>query len=243
MEAPEVISVRSNEIVRLAPGLIARVSGLVAEVRDVRTHFSREVAIARHLRGCPIVAPYEPAGPHEHGGRVITLWEEAPPGRPGDGAAVGRALRACHERLASFDGELPPLRALLDEAAALSPELGPRIARCAAALDALPAQPLHGDAGVGNVLPGPRWNDWEDCCRGPVIWDVASLVARPRVMGTDVELAEAALAAYDDAPGMELLDVAIEARVLQGTAWSALSVARGIADPEHLRKRREWLGM
>ena len=235
---------RSNEIVRLSPGLVARASGLVAEVRDVRAHFEREVAVARHLRGCPIVNPYEPAGPHERGGRVITLWEEAPPGRPDDGAAVGRALRACHERLASFAGDLPPLGALLDEAAALSPELAPRIARCAEALDALPAQPLHGDAGVGNVLAGPLWNDWEDCCRGPVIWDVASLVARPRVMDTDVELAEAALAAYGSGvPGYELLDVAIEARVLQGTAWSALSVARGIADPENLRKRRAWLGL
>jgi Ser/Thr protein kinase RdoA (MazF antagonist) len=174
---------------------------------------------------------------------VITLWEEAPAGPRPDGAAVGRALRACHERLASFDAELPPLRALLDEAAALSPDLAPRIARAAEQLEALPVQPLHGDAGIGNVLPGPRWNDWEDCCTGPLIWDVASLVARPRVMGTDLEIAEGALAAYGDAPGLELLDVAIEARVLQATAWSALSVARGIADPENLRKRRAWLGM
>jgi hypothetical protein len=233
--------------VRLAPGLIARVSGLVDEVRDTREHFAREVAIARHLAGGPIVEPYEPAGPHEYAGRVITLWEEVSAGPPPDGMAIGCALRTCHERLASFGGDLPPLSALLDEAAALSPELAPRIARGAQALSALPVQPLHGDAGIGNVLSGPhpppRWNDWEDCCTGPLIWDVASLVARPRVMQTDLERAEAALAAYGDAPGLELLDVAIEARVLQATAWSALSVARGIADPEHLAKRRRWLGM
>jgi hypothetical protein len=236
--------VRSNEIVRLAPGLVARVSGLVDEVRDTRVHFEREVAIARHLRGGPVVEPYEPAGPHTCDGRVITLWHEVPPGPPAEGAAIGEALRDCHARLRTFDGELPPLRALLHEAAALSPELAPRLARCTDALDELPAQPVHGDAGLGNVLPGPRWNDWEDCCRGPVLWDMASLVARPRVMETDVERAEAALAAYGDAPGRdELLDVAVEARVLQATAWSALSVARGIADPAHLVKRRAWLGI
>src|SRR4051794_27805191 len=123
VERAELISVRSNEIWRLAPGLVARVSGLVDEVRDTREHFAREVAVARHLAGCPVVAPYEPAGPHECVGRVITLWEEVPAGPRPDGAAVGRALRACHERLAAYPGELPPLQALLDEAAALSPEL------------------------------------------------------------------------------------------------------------------------
>ena len=238
---------RSNEIWRLAPGLVARVSGLVAEVRDVRAHFEREVAVARHLRGGPVVSPYEPAGPHEigsHPPRVITLWEEVPAGPPPGGAAIGAALRDCHERLRDFSGDLPPLRDLLGEAARMSPELAPRIARCADALDDLPAQPLHGDAGLGNVLTGPRWNDWEDCCRGPILWDIACLVARPRVMRTDLDTAEAALDAYGDAPGrVELLDTAIEARVLQGTAWSALSAARGVADPEHLRIRRAWLGL
>ena len=133
---------------RLAPGLVARVSGLVAEVRDVRAHFEREVAVARHLRGGPVVEPHEPAGPHEVDGRAVTLWEEVPPGPAPGGAEIGRALRTCHDRLRTFAGELPPLRALLEEAAAMSPELAPRIARCAERLDALPTQPIHGDAGI-----------------------------------------------------------------------------------------------
>src|SRR4051812_36156227 len=139
VERAEVISVRSNVIVRLAPGLVARVSGLVDEVRDTREHFAREVAVARHLRGRPVVDPYEPAGPHEIDGRIVTLWEEVPAGPPPDGAAVGRALRACHESLATYRGDLPPLRALFDEAAAMSPELAPRLERCTAALAPLPA--------------------------------------------------------------------------------------------------------
>jgi len=48
--------------------------------------------------------------------------------------------------------------------------------RLGAAVYAMPAQPLHGDAHAGNVLvtpSGPMWNDFEDAWCGPVEWDYA----------------------------------------------------------------------
>jgi hypothetical protein len=254
--APQVVSVRSNVVVRLAPsGPMARVGGLTAEVRDVRAHFAREVALCRHLaaRGAPAARPYEPAGPHERDGHVVTLWEAAPEGPPPPADEAGPALRACHEALRTLPSQHapPPLADLLGEALGLAGMCGLQrgerlllrghLLRASAEVLAsgLPAQALHGDAGPGNVLPGPLWNDWEDCCTGPVVWDLASLVASPRVHGEGLEHAEATLAAYGPFEGD--LDTFVHARAAQVAAWAALAVSRGSSMPARLQARLDWL--
>src|SRR3954451_6206269 len=272
VEQPVLVSIGSNVIVRLAPdGPVARVSGLVDRVRDTRAHFTRDVAIARHLAvaGAPAVRPAEPAGPHAvdgrlappaagpsqpagpHAvdGRVVTFWEwVAPPGAPA-GPEIGRALRACHEAVAGLEVDLPPLQSLLDEASVVAGrgaltvddrnyvrvELERVSARIAAL--GLPERPLHGDAGLGNVLPGPRWNDWEDACLGPPAWDRACLVTTARVQNQDRERAEAALAAAGEEPA----PLFVRGRALQATAWSSLAVTAGTTTPQRLARRLAWL--
>jgi hypothetical protein len=235
-----VLAARSNVIVLLAPGgPVARVGGLTATVRDVREHFAREVDVARflHAAGAPVVAPHEPAGPHERDGRALTLWELVPDGPPPGGAELGAALRACHEALRGYRGTLPPLHALLDEAAVVArraldgEDRALVVDGLARVVEALPdgGQALHGDAGLLNVLPGPRWYDWEDAVFGPVGWDLACLVTTRRVLEYDRERAEAALAAA----GVEPDPLLIRARALQTAAWSAL------AGSPNLRRRLE----
>jgi Ser/Thr protein kinase RdoA (MazF antagonist) len=54
----------------------------------------------------------------------------------------------------------------------------------AAATAGAPGQPLHGDAGVGNLMATGRgwvWHDFEDACSGPVGWDLAATTASPRL--------------------------------------------------------------
>jgi aminoglycoside phosphotransferase (APT) family kinase protein len=246
-----VVSVRSNVVVRLAPGgPFARVGGLTAEVRDVREHFAREIVLTRHLAaaGAPAVRPHEPAGPHEHAGHVVTLWQAVGDGPPPPGDQAGRALRACHEALrtlprASASG-LPGVTELLGEAlglvdAAAGLPRGDRLllrghllrATAEVLAAGLPDQPLHGDAGPGNVLAGPAWNDWEDCCSGPVAWDLGCMVSSPRVLGVERDRAEAALVAYGPFPGDDVLDVFVHARAAQTAAWSAYTAGRGADGP------------
>ena len=74
------------------------------------------VAVAERL-GAPVVAPFAPAGPHEHDGRLITLWALAPGGLAEDGAAIGATLRACHAALRAYGG--PPLPELFVRARGL----------------------------------------------------------------------------------------------------------------------------
>ena len=229
-------------MVLLAPGgPVARIGGLTTRVRDVREHFAREVDIARHLAavGAPAVRPVEPAGPHERDGRVLTFWELVPDGPEPDGAALGAALRACHDALRDYPGELPPLRALLDEAGEVA-RLALHGDDRALVLDGLArvserlpdgGQAVHGDAGLLNVLPGPVWNDWEDAVRAPVDWDLACLVTTRRVLDDDRERAEAALRAAGGEPD----PLFIEARALQTAAWSAL------AGSANLGARLAWL--
>lgn len=250
---PSIVAVGSNVIVRLAPeGPIARVAGLTAQARNATEWFGREVAIARvlHLRGAPVVAPFEPAGPHTHDGHIVTLWALADGERDTDGARAGRALADCHGALLGGRTklDLPPLTILLAEADSIAGRtrlaadeerlVRGALERCETAIaqTGLPDQPLHGDAGLGNVLGG-LWNDWEDACYGPVAWDLACLVATARATGERQEIAEAALAAH----GGELLDVFVLARVAQTAAWSAFTLAQAGRDSGRLTQRLDWL--
>src|SRR5262249_23995975 len=86
-------------------------------------------------------------------------------------------------------------------------------------------RPVHGDAHLNNVLHtarGPLWGDWEDCFLGRRGWDLACLVKTQRVLGEGEGSSEIALAAYGDDFDSGLLDLMIEARTVQVTAWSAL---------------------
>ena len=117
-------------------------------------------------------------------------------------------LRDLHAVLRGFPGPLPVLAPLQDIPAYLArPQtrldarqksaLATAYARLTAELDpAAPAQPLHGDAGAGNLMAtgqGWVWHDFEDTCSGPVAWDLAASTASPYQDGAPV------LAAYGDA--------------------------------------------
>ncbi len=63
----------------------------------------------------------------------------------------------------------------------------------------LPAQALHGDVSLSNLLHTPRrlvWNDFEDTFRGPVHWDVASYVISLRTRGVSSSFVRRMLDAY-----------------------------------------------
>ena len=157
-----------------------------------------------------------PPGPHSRGGFVMTLWEYVNElDQLVDPSLAGRTLRACHEALDGFEGDLPLLGALEETAAILSvlsedgtlssadSEMLQRTSeRSFRRIERLGLQmkPVHGDANLTNALntpSGPVWTDWEDTFEGPREWDLACLVARSRILGEGVGRAEEALAAYD----------------------------------------------
>ena len=163
----------------------------------------RELAVGSHAAraGAPVVQPsglLDP-GPHRRGGHVIAFWQYAGPRRGVEPAAAGEALRAIHEALADYDGDLPSLHTgdvagILDslepsEDVELLRELGRR--RPAGA-----TQAIHGDAHLANCLPGPLWHDLETACRGPREFDLAALALSADVR--DDPPSRIALEAYGD---------------------------------------------
>lgn len=178
---PVVLSDAWHVLVHLRPlPVVARVSSgkpLQPEDRIVL-----ELAVASHAAraGAPVVPPTDllDPGPHRHGGHVVAFWQYVEPGGELDASAAGVGLRAIHEALADYSGELPELhtadtRGLLDS---LEPSADVEFLRelLSRAIDG-PTQALHGDAHLANCLPGPRWHDFETACRGPREFDLAAL--------------------------------------------------------------------
>lgn len=247
------IAAGSNVLVHLKPApLVARVmTGTAILHDDAQQWLAREVAVGAFLaeRTDLVVAPSDllPPGPHERDGLWMTLWrfvphdQDAPPPDPRE---LGGSLRNLHLALAEFRGDLAPLSEIRDWLERLlavvrpSPPLTQRdLDWLRFELDALtpavfesslPAQPLHGDASMSNLLRTDRglvWNDLEDVCAGPVAWDVTGLVASARARGHSATFMEELLAAYGD-PGVESLETFLDAHALYDIVWHAFEARR-----------------
>jgi len=165
----------------------------------------RELDVARHLAraGAPTVRPSDliDPGPHWHGPHVLVFWRYIVREGELDPAAAGRGLRAIHEALAGYPGELPASGRAAEVREMLAPfEPSSDIELlCTLAARRLPSgQALHGDAHLFNCLQtatGPVWHDLETACCGPREYDLAALVLRDRSREPD-PAARAALAAY-----------------------------------------------
>jgi hypothetical protein len=243
----------SNVLVHLKPApVVARVmTGTAVLHDDPEQWLEREVAVGVFLAGRTdlVVPPTDilPPGPHEQDGLWMTLWrfvphdEQAPPPQPWE---LGRSLRALHTALADFPGDLPPLSEIRDWLERLLAELRPSSPLTQRDIDwlrfelealtpavfesSLPAQPLHGDASLSNLLRTDRglvWNDLEDVCAGPLAWDVAGLVTSARARGRSAKFSDELLAGYGE-PGVEGLQTFLEAHALYDVVWQAFEARR-----------------
>jgi Phosphotransferase enzyme family len=247
------IAAGSNVLVHLKPApVVARVmTGTVVLHDDPEQWLAREVAVGAFLAGRTdlVVPPSDilPPGPHEQDGFWMTLWkfvphdEQAPPPEPWE---LGRSLQGLHAALADFPGDLAPLSEIQDWLERLLAELRPSPALTRQDIDwlrsqmealttavfesSLPAQALHGDASMSNLLRtdnGLVWNDLEDVCIGPVVWDVAGLVASARARGQSAKFIEELLAGYGES-GVEGLEAFLEAQALYDVVWQAFEARR-----------------
>jgi hypothetical protein len=248
-----LIAAGSNVLVHLRPApIVARVmTGTAVLHDDPEEWLAREVAVGAFLAGRTdlVVPPSDilPPGPHEQDGLLMTLWkfvphdEQAPPPKPRE---LGRSLRALHAALADFPGDLAPLSGTRDWLERLLAQLRPSPELTRQDIDwlrfqldaltpavfesSLPAQALHGDASLSNLLrtdSGLVWNDLEDVCTGPLAWDVAGLVTSVRARGQSATYIEELLATYGE-PGVEDLDAFLEANTLYDVVWQAFEARR-----------------
>lgn len=255
----EILQDGSTLVLRLTETLVARIVQDRNGPRQGTEWFARENAIAQHLtrHGAPVIPLHSslPPGPHEHLGYPMNFWEfvtrtEADP-EPGE---IGRTLRQCHEILRSFPERLPALGILTETVAILQDrELFPsrtqrmlheRLTSSLEVLDHLPAQPLHGDAYMGNLMNTTRgllWTDWEDAFSGPVEWDVASLIWNAQILDEDHGTVSAILGAYGPV-NQSALRQCLVARAAVMTAWYPILYPNPNAERQSkLNRRIAWL--
>ena len=235
----------SNLLVRLAPApVVLRIATFTALVRgDPLPYLEREVSLVSYLTsiGAPVMPPSDivPAGPHVIGGWAMSAWRYVvhERGAVADPIAVLHALDDLHAALRTYPGELPLLNPAADDldravrfavargiysAAQAADMLARRDEVMAELLAATSAtQALHGDAFPRNSLLSPAgivWIDLEDCCTGPVTWDLGVLIRQ----GGGDRVAAIARRRHGD----EAIRLAIALRGLQGDVWTALHDAR-----------------
>ena len=253
---PLILSDGANVIVHLSPSpVVAKVAATTMLVRpDVAAWLQRELDVVSFLAraNAPVLAPSAeiPAATHTAAGHVMSFWRYHRPSgdaRPGE-SAIGSMLRDLHAALRGYPrplGLLTPLndipgflaRADTQLSAADRAMLGGAFARLTAELDpdSCAAQPLHGDAGGGNLMAagtGWVWHDFEDTCAGPVAWDLAASTASQRTDGARI------LRAYGISVDAAQLAVCEQLRRLHLTVWYALYAERL---PEHRQRAAELL--
>jgi hypothetical protein len=256
----EVLQDGSTLVLRLTETVVARVVQDRNGPRQGTEWFARENAIAAHLTqlGAPVIPlhPDLPPGPHEHLGYPMNFWEFVT--RTGDGpepGQIGETLRECHRLLQSFAGSLQHLGILSETEVILRERdlfparvqrmLYDRLRTSGDALRHLPAQPLHGDAHMGNLMNTTRgllWTDWEDTFSGPIEWDLASLIWNTQNLDEDHATVAAILDSYGPV-NEHALRHSMVARAAVMTAWYPILYP----DPDHerqakLARRIAWLG-
>jgi len=245
VDEPVVLRDAWNVLVHLKPApVVARVSSGAATMdpQDI----VRELAVAGHAAraGAPVAPPSDllDPGPHEYDGRTLAFWRYVEQEGEVDVAAAGEGLRAVHEALADYPGELPALHHMDDllEEPALSPD---RELLAELAARPLPAgQAVHGDAHLFNTMStasGPLWHDFETTCLGPREYDLAALVQRHRVHGDDARSA-VALAAYGDHDA-DLLEAALPVYAAWITASWLVALKRRPALEEPVERQLAFL--
>ena len=175
---------------------MARVPTWITRLRAGTDWIAREVDVAAHLDrvGVPVVPPSAelPPGPHRRDGCTVT-YARPTPDRPVDAPTCAAMLPDLHAGLATYPGALPELvdgmldlrRWLagvetVDALPAADVELlhGTAAALRLALGDAGASRPLHGDVHSDNLVgtaDGPLWIDFEEVCRGPDEWDLATI--------------------------------------------------------------------
>lgn len=255
----DILQDASTLVVRLTETLVARVVQDREGPRQGMDWFERENAIAQHLTlcGAPIIPlhPGLPPGPHKHLGYPMNFWEfvtrttgEQNP------QETGQTLRTCHELLRTFSHPLPVLGIMTETLAILETrELFPaptqrmlhdRLSSSTDALKGYPAQPLHGDAHMGNLINTTRGlllTDWEDAFSGPVEWDIASLIWNAKILDDDNQAVSAILDAYGSV-NSDALQQSMIARAAVITAWYPILYPNPNEERQaKLRHRIEWL--
>lgn len=175
--------------------VMARVAPLGQEVAELEVEIAQQLAAV----GAPVAALEPRAEPRVYvrDGFAVTLWSYYEPAAPQVAAAdYAKALEQLHAAMREVDVATPRFTDRITEAEAIiadedrSPELGDadrvflgdrlRDLRKAIEEGLTEEQLLHGEPHPGNLLSttsGPRFIDWETCCRGPVEFDLAHVPA------------------------------------------------------------------
>ncbi len=244
-DLPVVLKDGSNLLLHLAPApVVLRIATLTAAVRgDPLAYLEREIQLVSWLAtaGAAVMPPSDliPPGPHVVDGWAMSAWRyvEHERGAVPDQPTTLVALDELHAAMRDYPGDLPLLNPVTDDleralgflvgrevmsAGQADDVRGRRDALMARLLELAPdRQAQHGDAFARNSLVtanGVVWIDFEDCCSGPVLWDLATMVRhRPD---------EAVERVVRERHGAEALETAIALRQVQVDVWVAIHDAR-----------------
>lgn len=262
----EILQDGHTLVVRLTETLVARVVTDIDGPRQGLDWFKRETAVAAHLTRyhAPVIPlhPDLPATAHHYEGYTMNFWQfvTATDAEP-DPREIGSTLYQCHEILHHFPETLPSLAILHETLEILNTSfeksyfdvatvelLKRHLQHSIDVLAPLPAQALHGDAHMGNLMMTPQgmlWTDWEDAFSGPVEWDLASIIWNAKLLDNDHDFVDQVLESYQAVGGKYdelVLKQCLIARAAVMSAWyPILYPAPSEERVRKLEQRIDWL--
>jgi len=266
VEDIQVLADAGNLIARLLPyPIVARVSTLFGDEDPVywRNVLAREVKVSLHLKqqGVPVVVPTNEAnpGPHPVGDTWFSLWEYVPPVHLSDPSPheALHLLRGLEAGMLTYPGALPLLGAWapVSEFMAQLLKTDDKDIRSLAEfwrtvdrqLSGIPGEQLtaaHGDAHLGNLIPGPSgwlWTDFEDSSLMPKFWDLAAAVGRTFLLGeargTSESLIRGVLGEQPDGEQLRAFSLALAARAILSISSNLALALHGHSDLVLARRR------
>jgi len=266
VEDIQVLADGGNLLARLLPyPIVARVSTLFGDEDPVhwRDVLAREVEVSLHLKrqGVPVVAPTTEAnpGPHPVGDTWFSLWEYVPPVQLSDPSPQEalHLLQRLEAGMLTYPEPLPLLGAwapvsesmaqLLttdDEGIRSLAEFWRTVDRQLSGIPDEQLTPAHGDAHLGNLIPGLSgwlWTDFEDSSLMPKFWDLAAAVGRTFLLGeargTSESLIRGVLGEQPDTEQLKAFDLALAARAILSISSNLALALHGHSDLLLARRR------
>jgi thiamine kinase-like enzyme len=246
-------------VLKINDHLVARIVDINSGTRNDPSWYQKEIEIAKFLtvKNLPIIrlSSEVPKNLFIYKNFVVNFWEyiQIISGEF-DYSDIGKCLAKCHRSLKEYANNLDTLGILNETLDILNQNsffdsvtrtlLISSLEKSIQELSKFGMQAIHGDAHLGNFIntdEGILLSDWEDAFRGPIEWDLASVIWNLKILDNNEKSSDMILSSYGKF-NHEALKYSMIGRAAVMSAWYPILYPNPDKQRlEKLERRISWL--